>query len=516
MKKGKLKWIIIVVVAIILITVGVLAFLYFTTDIFKSNQELFFKYIAQNDKIVETLQMSSNEQSADKLLKQSKYTTEANINFQLTSNDTQIANQAIPPRNFSINYTGKTDGLNQKQSSQTTLKYLTKDLFTLKYIRNADSYGVTSDEVINKYLTFENNNLQEFVKKFGVTNVASIPNKIESVNWNTLMNFTEQEKETLLQKSMTVITNKVTAEHYTKKKNVTIAVNNKEILANEYALTLTQKEANDTLYDLLDSFENDDTILNIILGKVKAINSNATLTNVKETLQSIKKEINKNTNNDITIKLAVYETEGSLVKTAYIASDGNQIIMDRIEEGRIMISFGYNYTKDTTREETANIVKNKNSVNGYKVKSIEIGNKTVGTQTEREYIITLEKDNDIVKVAVQNKMNNKLESGTLERETIINLDLSNVTYFTIKCVSTDTLVNDIAVEELTSQNSVKVNNFTAEYSAQLMQAIINRVTILYNQKMQVINAAQQEENNNTNQGTNPLQSNNENQNQITE
>ena len=50
MGKDKKKVIIIAIVAIILIVLAIGVMLFFTTDIFKSDQELFFKYLAQTNR----------------------------------------------------------------------------------------------------------------------------------------------------------------------------------------------------------------------------------------------------------------------------------------------------------------------------------------------------------------------------------------------------------------------------------------------------------------------------------
>ncbi len=105
MKKGTKKVIIaiaIIVVIIILIITGLL--LYLGTDLFKSNEEQFFKYFAQNEEIIQKLVENPNRANIQSV-KQNNYTTTGNISFNLVSNDTQFANQSIPARNFSIDYT---------------------------------------------------------------------------------------------------------------------------------------------------------------------------------------------------------------------------------------------------------------------------------------------------------------------------------------------------------------------------------------------------------------------------
>ena len=84
------------------------------------------------------------------------------------------------------------DSMNNKDSLQAKLKYLNTDLFELKYAHNNDLYGITSSEVINKYITFENNNLKELATKYGIADVSSIPDKIQMQNLSELFNLTRR------------------------------------------------------------------------------------------------------------------------------------------------------------------------------------------------------------------------------------------------------------------------------------------------------------------------------------
>ena len=54
--RNKKKILLIVIpIVVVLIIVAVVAVLYFTTDLFKSNKELFWKYLAQNEDITNIL-----------------------------------------------------------------------------------------------------------------------------------------------------------------------------------------------------------------------------------------------------------------------------------------------------------------------------------------------------------------------------------------------------------------------------------------------------------------------------
>ena len=180
----------VIVVIVIAIVIGLL--LYLKTDIFKSNQELFFRYALQNGEILEDFVIYSQNEVLDNI-KKSEHTTDTNFNFQLVSNDPQIANQTIPARNFSMNYSKKADPVNNKASSETTINFLTRELFKLKYIQDGNLYALKSDEVVNKYLAFNNSNLKGLAKKFELEDISKIPNQIEKVDFKELLKLTDEE-----------------------------------------------------------------------------------------------------------------------------------------------------------------------------------------------------------------------------------------------------------------------------------------------------------------------------------
>lgn len=241
MKQSKTK-LIVAIIAIVVVIIAIVAgvMLYLTTDLFKGNDQLFFKYLLKNNEMIEQF-AENNTKTLVEDIKQDKYTTNSEITFNLESNDTKIANQAIPASNFSVKTKAIADPKNSRASSETTLKFLDKDLFTLKYLKNDDLYALKSDEVVNKYLAFENNNLKEFMEKLGVTDTSAIPNKIEPINLEELLFINEQDKKEILEKYMQVINVQIPKEKYKSEKNVTTTVNDKSVTANAYSLELARK-----------------------------------------------------------------------------------------------------------------------------------------------------------------------------------------------------------------------------------------------------------------------------------
>lgn len=518
MRTNKSKLMIIVsVIVVIAVAIIMGLILFFTTDIFKGNRELFFKYAMQNNELIEVIENNNNYQEN---LKQLKYTTDGEIAFNLISNDPEIANQTIPARNFKITYTAKTDNVSKRASSETTIKYLTRDLFTLKYIKNDDTYALKSDEVINKYLAFENNNLKELVKKFGVQDVTSVPDKIETIDIKELLYISEEEKNTILQKYMEVINLQIPKTAYTKRKNINITVKDNQIVANAYTMKLTNEQVTNLKRTILETLVNDDFTLNILLSKANMLNMNIDINTLKTKIQETINKLDESNNGDI--QITVYESNKELVRTEYSDLNGS-IVIDFIKSGNaksVLITNDYEIVKENEPVEDTNTIvddeftsiedinnntitntednntKNSliNSDSKIKLKTIEIAKEEKDNSIEQVIIVTVNIDDKIVKIATQSKTNSDLNNGTIENKVVMNINISDETYFTINTNQSINISNDVEVEELNSTNSAKANDFTADYAIQLSNAIINRLQQLLQQKIQLVTIVQQQEN----------------------
>lgn len=476
----------IIAVIIMLIVAGVVLYLF--TDLFKSDQQLFYKYIAQNQEVFSKLLEDPNKENVQSV-KQSKYSTDGTIAFDLTSNDTQIANQTIPARNFSIEYKTQVDPQAKKDSTQTTLKFLDKDLFELKYAHDNDLYGITSSEVINKYLTFDNNNLKELATKYGVTDVTNIPDKIEVQDYSQLFTISEQEAQYIVDNYANIIHKHITQDKYYSNKGIMIDVEDIQVEANCYGVNITKEDFKNIITEILTKLQQDDQMLNAIIQRVETIDEQTeiTLEELKETIGDLITEFQESDEFQ-DVKIEVYESQGKLVKVLMQTEDGNVFTttyQTNENSARAILSFEYNSAEDTTTE-----------VQGVSVKSIEIARQAVVGESNDIVIFTLDAgNNQEYTVSVQNKMNQTTPTE-ISNNMVINVsDLE--TYFTIKVNSVTTQSNDVKVEELTDTNSAVINKFSPEYTASLIQAIGNRLQTLLTQKLTIISTAQQEANGQT-------------------
>ena len=524
--KNKSKLVIaisVIVVIVIAIVIGLL--LYLKTDIFKSNQELFFRYALQNGEILEDFVIYSQNEVLDNI-KKSEHTTDTNFNFQLVSNDPQIANQTIPARNFSMNYSKKADPVNNKASSETTINFLTRELFKLKYIQDGNLYALKSDEVVNKYLAFNNSNLKGLAKKFELEDISKIPNQIEKVDFKELLKLTDEEKEYLYTKYINVINKNVSKEKYKKQTNVTININDRDIITNAYTLELTKQEWTNLIISILQETLQDNQTLNILLQKVTLINKDISLDSLETILQN---EITRlgQTSKMGSVKVLVYEKDKQLVKTVIVDDNNEGIGITYLKNNnaiKAVLDFNYTYVEEpepepeapvddgyaVIQDPNANQNQNEQKTEAWEakeilknlmpkidksiiIKDIEIEKQINDGQYESTYILTYTKGDETVKVAMTDTTTNNITNGEVDSNIVININNNDTTYFTVNAKTITKQTTGLVIECLVRENSATVNDFTPKYIATLTQQIVNRLKQLYNQKLEIVHTVQQEE-----------------------
>lgn len=313
MKKG-LKIAIIVVVILLILTIGGIAFAYFFTDIFKSNEQMFFKYLSQNSEISQIMQDSNLQKYVDKQ-KVSPYTTDAKIT--VLGDDNNL-------NNTSISYTGSTDEVNKYEYRNIKLNYSNIDALSIHYLNMQDYYGVKIDNVVNKYIAIENNNLKEFLTKMGIEQniVEQFPDKIDLSNLDSSL-FTTQELETLKSKYTTILVNNLTESMFSKSETETSKI---------YTLTLTQPEYMNIIDKLLEELKNDSMIINKLKQTIME-NSNCTdeqaneyISDLKNKLEEFQNDLKSGSNSsEQVLTINLYVENKKLSKIELLQSDDSKI-----------------------------------------------------------------------------------------------------------------------------------------------------------------------------------------------
>lgn len=472
--KNKKVLIISSIIAIIIVIAIVIGVLYFTTDLFKTDKQLFCKYIAKV-KVMDNGFVNQYTVANEKITKNSNSSL-ANINLS-TSTPNAETGIADVQEILKITSNGLINVPLKQSYRDFTLSSNNQNLLTLKYMRDDNIYALKADNVVTKYIAVENSNLKDLFAKLGVDDTAEIPDSIPT-NYEEILKIDEQTLDSLNQTYLTLIYNNLDDTHFYKTvnedKTVTIGV------------SLSEQETYDLLKIILETAKNDTTLLNLIINKAQLLGyTNITVQDVQSEIQTYIDNINNDT----------YLADKDFIKVFIIKQD----------KDIIAIELETNYEKDVTSSE---IVETNSLTSDELTKTKNKYNVKINFSEVNKLLISM-KENEIEKVNVAinysyntDNINLNAELSVIENETnsaikiqyqISNYQTENIlqncvidfkenteeTAYQVNLSNKIKLKQDVQIEKLTTENSAKINNMTAEQIDQLFTAIAARIMSLY-------------------------------------
>ncbi len=420
--------IIIIVLILIIVLLGVFAYLYFMTDIFKTNKQLFFEQFAkildkENGFIETSLSEYENKKQQTPYENTGKFYADVNLEG---LGETEDITQALD--DFSIEFSGKTDKTKNKAEQNITLHYSDDVEWPLIYRHNEDFYGIQTDTVSEKYVTIENNNLKDLAEKLGIEDVSQIPDKIEISSNTKTIEFTDEEKEQLKEKYMTVLNEKLQDEQFTKESNDA---------GTAYTLTISYNDFKDLLTELIKTLQTDE----ITLGKINEFLGEDVLN--ADSFESILSELEGN-----------------------IAEEGNVVITLQIEKSGLA-NISLNYGDDLQ------MLLNKNSDAGNLKYTFELMFKESDTQSMSIYF-----NSDY---SGMDNLQNVSEGYQLGIEIIDDEQSIGYTYNVENAIN---FVDSINVEDLSEDNSIILNNYDTSTLQNFIGALGQRIVDVNTDQME--------------------------------
>lgn len=249
-KSKKMIIILITIFSILVIGTGSFAYLYFGTDLLKSDKQLFFQYLFQQaDK-------NDLETRANEYFEKQKQVPFEN-NGKLTADVTipgvsdEVKEKVEQAKKMDISFNGKSDAKNNKAQQDISINYSNDVSFPVSYRQDGDIFGLQTKYVGTKYVAARNDEIPELLEKMGATNIRNIPNKIEFQETRQL-EFSEKEKKELNQKYGNVLKEQLKDEQFSRAETKD---------GTSYTLEMTPDQLKDVLVKLLDTFKNDDKLI---------------------------------------------------------------------------------------------------------------------------------------------------------------------------------------------------------------------------------------------------------------
>ena len=162
----------IVISCSILLIIMLLIIVYIKTDFLKTNEQLFWKYMLKNEKLVHIFSSEEIKKYSENISK-SAYINKTNILL-------ETKNKTINPLKIYI----EENGNNQINCSNININLVSNSNIKLiaNIIKDENYFLFNNGKIENKYIGFENKDLKKLANKLGINKTTYIPNEINSNN----------------------------------------------------------------------------------------------------------------------------------------------------------------------------------------------------------------------------------------------------------------------------------------------------------------------------------------------
>lgn len=310
MNQKKNKKIIILIVGIIVLILGVgLAYTYFATDVFNSNKQMFFKYLAQtsdekkgfvNNDVIKYFEKRKN----------TPYETNGQISFEIQSSNNEEIIENTNKCNITIK--GKVDNANQKINQEINVNYAEDVKFPILYQKIGDLVGLQTDYVGSKYIGADKSKLGEVLNT----------NNSENSNLEDLQISEEQIKH--IKDTYYKVLDEQLHDN-----NFTTIRDGKKIA---YQLNLSEEDLRNILVKILETLKNDQSTLEKLNEYLKMQNQLPEITT--ENIDEMIEELNSIQEfKDTNLQITVHVENKKLSKVEIAINNYLKVIIEKLENG---------------------------------------------------------------------------------------------------------------------------------------------------------------------------------------
>ena len=531
-KSKELSITLIALLVIIILLIGIMACLYFFTDMFKSNKQLFFKYtsqIVQNEDGFIDNQLIQYFQKK----KSTNYQNNGDITFDVSisglERELELAN------NLNITFSGKEDHNNSKSEKEITVNYSDSVNFPLIYRKTNNITGIQTQYIGSSFVAVRDDDEE-------ISGLEDIYNLIHLQN----LEFSNEEIQNLKTNYFDNIVNTLDDSKFS-------TLTEEDLTG--YRLTLTEEELKDILVQMLNTLKTDENTTHKLNEILKGVGLTIQLD--ENSINGLIESINHDLETNSDIEITVYVTGGNLSKVD-IAVAGNTLTVNKeLNNQEIIYTASLNTTEDVSAmltarySETNSDIVNENyeiTLEGMYEEANGVGQEqqvqdSVTVSNERENIQLLITTVQANKIAAEEDstqisdidVEEELSSGTNEiyadmrlesesdttfsitfvntgdrfvidhtgeiteepEETSTNEGLtSNTQDMTSRCIYTITnniqFTDSVEIEDLTEENAVILNDKDDAYVTNLMNAIEERMVEVNKVQMEKLGVAESE------------------------
>ena len=314
MKSKKILIIVIILIVILGLGGATFAYLFMATDIFKSNKELFAKYMSQNIEDFQSLGDLKTIQTYKDLANQGKY--ESNTDIKMTySEGGEVSN---PVNNLSANLDVQKDNENEYFYADGQILFNEEEYLESEIIKDKELYGIRFSDVAKQFVSIKNDEkIEDIADEIGIDSsvLEKIINIIDGTAKVSEEIISQDDAKTLKEKYSNMITKTISEGTFSKQRNAMITYNNNKIKTNSYTVSLTNTQVEKLLEEILNNIKNESVI-------VKNIKNESFGEQIDELVKVLtdEKELPA-------IKITVFEQNKSTIRTV-VEIGGDKIIIE--------------------------------------------------------------------------------------------------------------------------------------------------------------------------------------------
>lgn len=448
-----------IIIVLILVIIGLLAggaYAFFMTDLFKTPDQLFKKYLLKS--VIDLTQVQY-EPYNEILTRMADETTEFNYITSDENGDNEVK----------VDYLS--DPTNKKQKINLSMVVEGKEYLSISAIVADQILGLQMKDIHEKYLALENRDLRTVATNLGISEEesASIPNKIMIAE-----KFTEEEKQKITElttKYVSKIGEAINTDYYIVEKQVSVSVNEQTLTADKYSLNIDEKQFSTIVLNTLSELLADQEFLNLCNGRVDT----ATIEELKTACADSLVELEKQTTSG-QIKFALYVTDKVVRKTEMVldTSSVEWILENKETESTFTLKsvMGKTETNDVASESSFKINNKFENNNGtltieesttYNKDDVEVAENNFSSFYDTEEYVDTNTKTILSTTKTGDKITGKIVLDGYETEN--------------EYVTNDFEINfntNVEIEDLTDENALILNDYsTTEFSSLGTELIMN-------------------------------------------
>lgn len=470
--KGSKKVIIVLIILLLIIIIAAIVVVLFLSNRASevNAKQAFFEALTKNN-IEQVSSLDLYEEFLTSVVSESS-SIETNVNLSYSTEDASI-------NNVELVINSSNDIENSRSYSDMTLNYSDNELFNLELLATGEAFALKSDEIVDSFVGATYSYLiQSGLASIAITDTTeqyddtynysiteddisylddteSEISNIESSNTESLTISDES-----IQIYTDILNNNLDDSQFTANE-VTLNMESGTVDCTEYTLTMSEEQFLDICKQILEAFETDADTVNVFSSVLSLAGYSETelielVDNMIEQIENAEVDANSNViikvydNNGQTVKLSI-EYSGITMEIEYVYGDSESSIKITSVENETGEGVSYKITNKKS-DLTQNL--------DFEISIIENEsvNQTVTFATE------------VIKSGSEYTFNMNIDSQATDAS------------FTIES-SSNIQFTDVEVEDLTSENSVLLDDLTEEQQTELLNSISERIQFVLNEKM---------------------------------